>query len=122
MSPTPLQPTQIEQLRHLLEAQQQELEALLGSSQPASQPVALDQQSVGRVSRMDAIQQQQMALASRQLANAQLRSIEQALQRIREGDYGECAECGEAIADARLWAQPFARLCIDCQSASEASG
>jgi DnaK suppressor protein len=120
--PTPLQPTQIGQLRQLLEARQRELETLLGSSRPASQPVALDQQSVGRVSRMDAIQQQQMALASRQLANAQLRSIEQALQRIREGDYGECAECGEAIAYARLWAQPFARLCIDCQSASETSG
>ena len=117
-----LPPAEIESLRQLLVAQRCEIEASLDSAQTDTRPVTLDQQSVGRVSRIDAIQQQQMALANRQLASAQLRSIEQALRRIDTGDYGECLECGEPIARARLRAQPFACLCIDCQSASEAPG
>jgi DnaK suppressor protein len=118
----PLKPSEIDQLQALLIAQQRDLEALLGSAQTDTRPVALDQQSVGRVSRIDAIQQQQMAIASQQQASRQLRAIEQALQHIDRGEFGECRECGEAIAFARLQAQPFARLCIDCQSASEQAG
>jgi DnaK suppressor protein len=114
-----LKPGEIKQLRQLLDAQQRKLEALVDSGQADIQPVTLDQQSVGRVSRIDAIQQQQMAIANQHQASAQLRSIEKALQRIEDGDYGECHECGNPIAFARLQAQPFAILCIDCQSASE---
>jgi DnaK suppressor protein len=82
--------------------------------------VTLDQQSVGRVSRIDALSQQQMAIANQQQASSQLRAIGQALRRIDADDnYGLCEECGETIAFARLQAQPFASLCIDCQSARE---
>jgi DnaK suppressor protein len=116
-----LTPAQIEQLRELLTRQQRELNALLDSAQTDTRPVALDQQAVGRVSRIDAIQQQQMALASQQQAAAQLRLGEQALQRIDSGDYGECKDCGETIAFARLQAQPNTSLCIDCQSAREST-
>jgi len=42
-----------------------------------------------------------------------------ALQRIDEGNYGECERCGEAIAEKRLEALPFARHCIDCQRVVE---
>ena len=38
-----------------------------------------------------------------------------ALQKIDEGAFGDCERCGEAIADKRLEALPFARHCIDCQ-------
>jgi DnaK suppressor protein len=116
-----LSPEQIAQLRELLTRQQCELEALLHSAQTDTRPVALDQQAVGRVSRVDAIQQQQMALAGRQQAAAQLRANERVLRRIDSGDYGECEDCGEAIAFARLQAQPNACLCIDCQSAREST-
>ena len=116
-----LSPTQIAQLRQLLVAQQLELKNLVNSAHSGTETVTLDQQSVGRVSRIDAIQQQQMALASQQQAADQLRRSEQALQRIDNGDYGECEDCGETIAFARLQAQPNTRLCIDCQSARESS-
>lgn len=42
------------------------------------------------------------------------REIRAALQRIRDGEYGVCANCGEAIAPARLQALPTATLCINC--------
>lgn len=51
----------------------------------------------------------------------ELREIEAAQERIREGTYGTCEECGEAIPYARLQAYPAARLCIADQERYEAS-
>ena len=44
-----------------------------------------------------------------------LRDVVAALQKIDDGSFGNCERCGEAIADKRLEALPFARYCIDCQ-------
>ena len=46
--------------------------------------------------------------------------IDAALEKIAEGTYGECEECGQEIASARLEAMPDALLCINCASAAEA--
>jgi len=119
MSAPELTQQQLEQLHSVLEDKRQQLQAQLESTNPDTKPVALDQQSVGRVSRIDAIQQQQMALANQQQSTQLLQRIELALQRIESGEYGFCFQCGEPIAFERLRAQPFAGLCIDCQSASE---
>jgi len=119
MSATELSPQQLKQLHKALEAKQQQLEAQLVSSDIDTKPVTLDQQSVGRVSRIDAIQQQQMALASQQQSMLLLKRIDLALRRIDLAEYGYCLQCEEPIAFARLQAQPFASLCLDCQSASE---
>ncbi len=120
MSAEQLKPSQIAQLRAQLVSQQQELAELLKNAGESTGPVTLDQQSVGRVSRIDAIQQQQMAIASQQQASAMLQRTDLALRRIDDGDYGICMQCGESIAYARLQAQPFANRCIDCQSDREA--
>ena len=119
MSAGSLKPAHIEQLHSELLKQQQELTELLHNAEDATKPVTLDQQSVGRVSRIDAIQQQQMAIANQQQANGILKRIELALRRIDEDSYGDCLECGEPIAFARLQVQPYANLCIGCQSARE---
>lgn len=121
MSTDELDLREIEELRDLLEARRIELEAQLTGNDAATKPVMLDQQSVGRVSRIDAIQQQQMAIASQQQAGQQLQRIELALQRIDKGEYGYCQQCQEPIALLRLRAQPFASLCLDCQSDSESA-
>ena len=49
----------------------------------------------------------------------ELRDIEQALRRIREGEYGECVECGAEIGFQRLLACPTATRCIACQTRQE---
>ncbi len=51
---------------------------------------------------------------------SEISQIELALSRIEDGDYGECANCGNDIAEKRLEAQPTAILCIDCATAAEA--
>jgi len=119
MSVQELTQQQLNQLRNELSKKKQALEVQLKNSDPNTRPVTLDQQSVGRVSRIDAIQQQQMALANQQQSTQLLQGIELALRRIESGDYGFCLQCEEPIAFTRLQAQPFASLCLDCQSASE---
>ena len=79
-------------------------------------PVELDQQAVGRLSRMDALQVQAMALETSRRRAVELRRIAAALARIDEGDYGACLECGEEIAVRRLELTPAAPLCIACAS------
>lgn len=87
----------------------------------ARKPVELDQQSIGRVSRMDAIQQQQMAQATERRRQIQLTRIKAALHRIEEDEYGYCAECGDEILEKRLEADPAIPTCTKCASAHEAS-
>lgn len=85
----------------------------------AAQIVELDQTSVGRVSRMDAMQGQAMAIAANQRRQVELQKIEASLKRIEHEDYGFCLECDEEIAEPRLKLDPAASLCIDCASKKE---
>ncbi|GJJ03350.1 DnaK suppressor protein [Duganella rhizosphaerae] len=61
-----------------------------------------------------------IALLNHELA--ELRTVDEALARLREGVYGLCAHCGEAIGEARLLAQPEAVMCRDCQAEAEQHG
>lgn len=76
--------------------------------------VMLDQQSVGRLSRMDALQQQAMAQATHQRRQQERTRLHAALSRIADGEYGECLDCGEDIEPARLRLNPALTLCRDC--------
>ena len=51
------------------------------------------------------------------LVTSEIASVRRALERIEDGTYGECANCGNAIAEGRLEARPEAALCIECASA-----
>jgi len=97
-----------------LSAKRQELEELSELSQEARDTVELDQQAVGRLSRMDAMQQQAMAEAQERIRQLDLQRIELAERRLREGDYGYCAECDEEIPDGRLAIDPMAERCVRC--------
>ena len=100
----------------LLEEEAAELKALSQQSKDARAPVTLDQQSVGRLSRMDAIQQQSMDLAREERRQVRIKVIEAALKRIADDDYGYCLVCGDDIAYERLKADPAVTKCIDCTS------
>lgn len=76
--------------------------------------VTLDQQSVGRLSRMDAMQRQAMAQATSRRRQARMTRIEAALARMDDDEFGYCQDCGEDIAPARLDLDPTATLCVSC--------
>ena len=96
-----------------LEAQ---LEEQLQQAESAAAPVQLDQTLLGRVSRMDAMQQQSVAVSTRQHAQITLKKVRVALQAYEQGDYGYCRRCDEPIGFGRLQAQPESSLCLGCQS------
>lgn len=77
-------------------------------------PVELDQQSVGRLSRMDAMQGQAMAEAAQARRKARAALVEAALRRIEDGDYGYCIDCGEPVGTRRLEVDPAFSRCIRC--------
>jgi DnaK suppressor protein len=68
-------------------------------------------------SAQDEISSQLAEVESRELS-----SIENALQRMRDGQYGICESCGCSIPMARLNALPYATLCINCQREAERDG
>ena len=98
----------------LLRARKEELIQLSAMSSEARSTVDLDQQSVGRLSRMDAMQQQAMAEATERQRAAELQRIEAAFARLQDGDYGYCDECGDEIPDKRLEIDPSLTLCVKC--------
>lgn len=112
----------VQEQQHLhreLLLEREKLENQLDETKIQSEPVALDQQSVGRVSRIDAIAQQQMAISNRQQNTSRLNRINLALVALKNNEYGFCKKCEEPIGYARLRARPDTPLCIGCQSASE---
>ena len=100
--------------RTLLEARRDELEDLSSLSKDARDTVELDQQSVGRLSRMDAMQQHAMNQATERTRQRDLNRIKAAMARMDDGEYGLCVECGEEIARQRLEVDPMAERCINC--------
>lgn len=94
-----------------LSAESQEMEETLKET---SEPVELDQTRVGRLSRMDAMQSQQMALETVRRRKEHLVKIEGALRRIESDDYGYCFVCGEEIDIRRLLVDPSSTRCMEC--------
>lgn len=106
-------PERLQEFRHRLERLLHELDETEGQRE-AQRPVELDQQSVGRLARMDALQNQAMAKASGRRRSEEVRRILSALERIDEGTYGECLECGDDIPERRLEIYPTTPLCVSC--------
>ncbi len=104
-------------LRRMLEERRGELQQKLRSIRediPLHQDEVRDaeEQSVA-----DLAQEMDFALVEMQAQT--LVRIDEALQRLDQGTYGTCAECGQDIAEARLKAVPFAVLCLECQERHE---
>ena len=74
---------------------------------------------IGRLSRVDALQQQSMAKANRKAVELRVQKIGAALKRIETGDFGYCLTCDDYIAIKRLMARPETTTCLTCQSERE---
>jgi DnaK suppressor protein len=108
---------QLELLGDVLRQRLADVHRDLSASKEDARPVGLDL-SIGRLSRVDALQQQHMAEARRQRLETQVAQIQQALGKLNGGTFGECLRCGEPIGFARLKVRPEASLCVRCQSGS----
>ena len=98
----------------MIRSEMDQLKNLSETAKDSRAPVALDQQSVGRLSRMDAMQQQSMELATEERRQQRLAALAAALRRVDSGGYGYYLECDDKIAAGRLAVDPVVTLCIDC--------
>jgi DnaK suppressor protein len=98
----------------LLRKRKEDLLSSLEGIKESAKPVDLND-PIGRLSRMDAIQQQQMALNAKKQIEINLELLEQALQRLARDEYGVCLSCEENIEEKRLEARPEAPFCTKCQ-------
>lgn len=109
----------MEAARARLIAEREELLRLNKFSEESRRTVELDQARIGRLSRMDALQEQEMAKETARRREVELRRIEAALKRIDDGEFGYCVKCGDEIAPKRLDLDPTAPLCIDCAGGTQ---
>ena len=105
-----------DEARSALHARIAELDHEDSANKDARDTVTLQQDSVGRLSRMDAMQQQAMAQATERRRNQERARIKAALERLDDDEWGWCLNCGEEIAEARLRNDPSIATCIKCAS------
>jgi DnaK suppressor protein len=105
---------QLQELRGILETERARLTRSLDRANRDG-PVQLDQQAVGRLSRMDALMNEGLAQGSMSRAREEVGLIEQALRRIEDGSYGMCQTCAEPIDVDRLMAIPETLHCAGCR-------
>jgi DnaK suppressor protein len=104
-----------QQLESLLKQIQESFE----STDHASDTVVLDQSRLGRLSRMDAMQQQEMAKAELSQLKIRLKLIQKALVKFEQNEFGWCEDCDQAIPIQRLQIKPESQYCIKCQGVRE---
>ena len=114
--------TRYNELKRMLEDRRRELQAEV-------QGKMRDVRSAGEVGKLsdvlDAVEsseadiQEDIELALIQMKSETLNKIDDAVLRLEQGDYGDCFECGEEIAEKRLRALPFAVRCKDCEERRE---
>lgn len=114
-----LSPEQASALNEALQTLKANLLETIQQSESSAQTVTLDQQAFGRVSRVDALQQQSMAKASQKHSQQRLRRVLAALARVDTGDYGYCLDCDQPIGFSRLEVRPETAFCLNCQAKRE---
>jgi DnaK suppressor protein len=104
-------------LRAMLEERRREIVDKLRGIRESTPDQRLDVQDAEEQAVTDFAKDMEFALV--QMKADTLARIDEALHRVEDGSYGECAECGKEIVAARLKALPFAVLCRDCQEREE---
>jgi DnaK suppressor protein len=112
--PRPLSTGEQEQLREELLRSLARLERSLNSNGHASRPRDLEQDTVGRLSRIEALQNQGLVQNLADREKQQLTQIMEALRRMEDGSFGNCAACGGEIPFERLQVYPEAEACCTC--------
>ncbi|MFC1660116.1 TraR/DksA family transcriptional regulator [Gemmatimonadota bacterium] len=105
---------QIAELRSELERQLAKLRKSMIVTDEALKTVDLDQAAVGRLSRMDSLQNQGMAKGLRERESLRLAMIQGAIRRMDAGTYGVCTACGRDVAFERLFVFPESTTCVPC--------
>ncbi|NIP81987.1 MAG: TraR/DksA family transcriptional regulator [Gemmatimonadetes bacterium] len=101
-------------LREELSGQLERLRRSMKLTEEAARPVELDQTAVGRLSRMDSLQNQGLTKSLQERERVRLAGLQEALARMEDGTYGICVACRAEIPFGRLYVFPEAPSCAAC--------
>ena len=107
----------IEQFKRMLESRMAETERIIADAEWEIR--ATSARHADAADQAAAEYDRQSLTHKAEVARQTLRNLNQALERIRKGAFGECVDCGNDIEPKRLEAIPWARYCLKCQEARE---
>lgn len=102
-----------EKIRGILKQHIEQTEESIGELKEVTRPVAPDE-SIGRLSRMDAINNKSVNEEALRKAENRLKKLKRALEDIDKPEFGYCIRCGEAIPVGRLDIMPESKRCVKC--------
>lgn len=102
-----------EHLRELLVKEIAKTKALISTYREMNKPVAPDV-AIGRISRMDAINNKSITAASLEQAENKLKGLEQVLAKLGTKDFGICLKCQNPIPPGRILIRPESQYCVNC--------
>ncbi len=106
---------QRQELADALEAEMTKTKAAIHAFEEMTQPVS-PENAIGRVSRMDAIQNKSVAEAALRQARAKLNALEAMEKRMHDPELGICVKCKQAIPLRRVILMPQSPYCVNCAS------
>lgn len=105
--------TEKQQLFIKLNREKTKLESKIQELRELTKPIAPDD-SIGRVSRMDAINNRSVNEAQLRTAEEKLKTVNYAIENFDNPDFGNCRQCGGEIPFGRLMVMPGSSLCVRC--------
>lgn len=102
-----------QKLKQIIHSEIKDTEMILDEFKEITKPVAPDD-SIGRVSRMDAINNKSTAEFSERQAKNKLNDLRTQLNRLETDDFGKCQNCGDEIPLERIIFMPESLFCVNC--------
>lgn len=106
---------EVQKIKHLIESEIEKTTESVNQYRELTQPIA-PENAIGRVSRMDAINNKSVTEAALRTAEKKLRSLQNILPTVSEKDFGLCARCKKPIPIQRILLVPYSQFCVNCAS------
>ena len=108
-----MDPAERKRIKKEIEARITETKKSIASLEEQIKPVEPDK-AIGRLTRMDAIQQKSMSEASLRTQEEALYNLEEALGKLDDPDFGQCVKCRKIIPLERVLIVPESKFCVNC--------
>ncbi len=108
-----LEKSQIKKIRKKIEQEIKETHSKIDQLKIITKPIS-PENAIGRVSRMDAINNKSVNDAVLRKSEQKLKNLKAALLRVSDHDFGQCMRCKDYIPIARILIMPQSRFCVHC--------
>ncbi|NNK82119.1 MAG: TraR/DksA family transcriptional regulator [Flavobacteriaceae bacterium] len=108
-----MSPEELKSIKHSIEQELVETTSSIEHYRNLTKPIA-PENAIGRISRMDAINNKSINEAALKKAEQKLKNLQIALNNLNDSDFGICAKCNQNIPIGRILLMPQSRFCVQC--------